>query len=220
MSITEIFLPGWGFSASIWQLYYPPKGGRKFIDLSDFSHNNENSVLSKLQQEIPENSIIYAWSISCLWLLQLLLQRRIQICKAYFYSPPLALNFANSKKKQGFIDHYLSAPQNLTKKFIRLVAYPSKDRKLYTILNQHCQLTDQRKHLHYLNYLKWMLKFSISDQELLILLKDVDYEIMLGADDAIVDVTAINWLPRTNCIDKHGHFMVMPALNKGVLIGQ
>lgn len=216
MSITEIFLPGWGFSASIWQLYYPPKGGRKFIDLSDFSHNNENAVLSGLQQEIPDNSIVYAWSISCLWLLKLLLQKRIKVQKAYFFSPPLAFNFENNNQGQAFIDHYLSAPQSLTKKFIRLVSYPSKGRTLYKILQQYCQLTDQRKHLHYLNYLRWMLKFSISDQELLILLKDIDYEIILGADDAIVDATAINWLPRTNCIDKRGHFMVMLALHKGV----
>lgn len=214
MSITEVFLPGWGFRSSIWQLYYPNKPNRKFIDLSDFNHNNENEVLFKLQQAIPNNSIIYAWSISCLWLLKLLQQQLIEVRKLYLFSPPLAFNLKNSDQQQCFVERYMSAPKSLAKKFIQLVAYPATDKNLYKLLQQHCQLNDQSRYLHYLNHLRWMFRFSLSDQKLIALLASVDYEIILGVEDAIIDSLAISRLLKLPAIQHCGHLTMM-AIKKG-----
>ena len=205
----NIFLPGWGVSASIWHAFHPSIAKSQCIDMPDFSDANECALLEKIVKKVSSAKVIHAWSHSGLWLLKLLKEKCIAPERIYLYGLPLEWQFKSDAKKQAFIRQYELNPQALALKFIKLLSFPYE---LKIDIAHYCLLSQERLHQSQLNYLKWM--FSVDGQLPWVpsLVREYNISIVLAECDAIVNSLALTQIASTNVIQGESHLGLLQHL--------
>ncbi|WHN65787.1 hypothetical protein [Cysteiniphilum sp. QT6929] len=200
----HVFLSGWGFKASLWQIFHPEISTHQCIDMPPFSSfdffdssnsfesvgkKNEEQVLQYLLRKLAKAEAIHAWSHSGLWVLRLIQQNKLDVKNKniYCYGLPLLWQFASDEKKQAFIRQYESNPKRLSQKFLKLVAFPEVDR--LKLIESYCLLADAGEHYGQLNYLKWMFAFTeiMPITDAIALCEKTGVTVFLAENDAIVD---------------------------------
>lgn len=199
----EVFLSGWGFLAAVWQYFDPNISASHCIDLPDFSHANEALILQEMTQKLTSASTIHAWSHSGIWLLKLLQGKCISPENVYLYAPPLAWQFKSEAKKQAFVNQYEANKEALANKFLKLIHFPCAPK--LTTIERYCVLTRKTHYQSELNYLKWMLAFSLDIDDVVNVLKGVDWQILLARHDAIVDNETIQQKLNTSTVSAKSH---------------
>ncbi len=178
----HVFLPGWGFSASIWQYFYPTLVQSQCINMPDFDVGDEKEVLAKLEESLAGAHVIHAWSHSGLWLLKLLMKKRIQPQKIYFYGLPLVWQFHEDAKKAAFIRQYQLNQTALANKFIKLICFPNLLQQIDFPLD-----FTQDNYKSNLNYLRWMFRFDFAIEQIRLIVAQYQHKILLAEKDAIID---------------------------------
>ena len=77
----HVFLSGWGFKASLWQVFHPEISAHQCIDMPFFEsmgEKNEEQVLQYLSRKLAKAQVIHAWSHSGLWVLRLIQQNKLE----------------------------------------------------------------------------------------------------------------------------------------------
>ncbi|GGF88327.1 MULTISPECIES: hypothetical protein [Cysteiniphilum] len=190
MSIqNHVFLSGWGFKASLWQIFHPEISAHQCIDMPFFENINEQQVLQYLSRKLAKAEVVHAWSHSGLWVLKLIQQNKLDVKNKsiYCYGLPLLWQFSSDEKKQAFIKQYELNPKKLSQKFLKLVAFPEADK--LKLIESYCLLADAREHHSQLNYLKWMFSFTerMPITDAIALCNQMSVTVFLAENDAIVD---------------------------------
>ncbi|WP_119343174.1 hypothetical protein [Facilibium subflavum] len=209
----QIFLPGWGFGASIWQDYIADHQSHRLIDLPDFSCGDEDQVVDALRSNIPPNSTIHAWSLSALWVIRLLQKTQMPVNKLYLYAPPLKLNMPEAKK-QSFVRQFELAADKLIHKFLTLACYPQPVDELVDTFNPHIQLKDNNQYRHWHHHLTWMMAFKSDPKEIEKLLNTSHASIIAGSDDVVVDKDYLQALAPTIFLKDHSHLSILQEADK------
>jgi len=150
-----IFLPGWGFKASIWQsIGSNLKVGKiTYCDLPKLAQdNNQLDIITQhLTEKISPNSTIIAWSLSGLI--------AIYLCHKYPGICKKLILVASAPKFTTITDSFITnAKNNITEtfdQFLRTVQYPNHNAAIKTKLRNNIVNVEQEKIslLHYLNLL-------------------------------------------------------------------
>ncbi|WP_192482948.1 MULTISPECIES: hypothetical protein [Cysteiniphilum] len=206
----HVFLSGWGFKASLWQVFHPEISAHQCIDMPFFEsmgEKNEEQVLQYLSRKLAKAQVIHAWSHSGLWVLRLIQQNKLDIKNKsiYCYGLPLLWQFSSDEKKQAFIRQYELNPQKLSQKFLKLVAFPEVDR--LKDLESYCLLAKDAEYHSQLNYLKWMFSFTerMPITDVIALCKETGITIFLAENDAIVDSTSLAKLFNSKLTKNQSH---------------
>lgn len=157
-----VFLPGWGFKASIWQGIGKELCGHNIIycDLPQLTkkHNRWDFIGDYLAKQIPQNSIIIAWSLGGLAALYLCCLYP-QICKKLIL-------VASAPKFTAITESFVtSAEKNITltmEKFLRFVQYPNHSALIRSELKNHLVNVKQEEQ-SLLYYLKLMQATDLSN---------------------------------------------------------
>ncbi|WP_151193701.1 hypothetical protein [Cysteiniphilum sp. JM-1] len=208
MSIQNyVFLSGWGFKASLWQMFHPEISAHQCVDMPFFENINEQQVLQYLSRKLAKAEVVHAWSHSGLWVLKLIQQNKLDIKNKsiYCYGLPLLWQFASDEKKQAFIRQYELNPYKLSQKFLKLVAFPEVDK--FKDLESYCLLADAGEHHSQLNYLKWMFAFTeiMPIIDVIALCEKTGVNIFLAENDAIVDGLSLAKLLNSELTKNQSH---------------
>jgi len=130
---TLVFLPGWGFKASIWKAisHQFPYHKNLFIDLP----TETNDILSAIHDQIPSHSILIAWSLSGMIATDLCLAYPDKYLKLITVSStPI---FPKDNNSMTFQQNALTDLPALMKHFQRLVNGKNRDVSKRNILQSH-----------------------------------------------------------------------------------
>lgn len=206
----HLFLSGWGFKASLWQIFHPEISAHQCIDMPSFEsmgEKNEEQVLQYLSRKLAKVEVIHAWSHSGLWVLILIQQNKLDIKNKsiYCYGLPLLWQFSSDEKKQAFIRQYELNPKKLSQKFLKLVAFPEVER--VKLIESYCLLADAVEYHSQLNYLKWMFSFTerMPITDAIALCQKTGVNIFLVENDAIVDSLSLAKLFNSKLTKNQSH---------------
>lgn len=142
-----VFLPGWGFKASIWQSLIEALQVDMPIVLADYAHlagTDLDSITAKIIEQIPDNSIIIAWSFGGLLALNMhkLFPDKCKKLILLAATPKFIANESWSGMKPEFATDFLAKMQqnNLLQQtyFLKLVQFPIRSSTVRDYLNAHC----------------------------------------------------------------------------------
>ncbi|WP_119328775.1 hypothetical protein [Cysteiniphilum halobium] len=213
----HLFLSGWGFKASLWQVFHPEISAKQCVDMPCFASANQEQVLQYLSVKLAKTKVIHAWSHSGLWLLKLIQQNKLEVKdkSIYCYGLPLLWQFASAQKQQAFVRQYELNPNKLSQKFLKLITFP-KFNKLEDLM-PYCLLPDAEQYHSQLNYLKWMFAFTetMTVTDAVALCKKTGINVFLAENDSIVNSVLLAKLFNSKLIKDHSHLELLHcALNE------
>ena len=97
-NVKSSFLPGWGFSGSIWTLFVNESSNNKYINLPLEINFNEDDLYHKLAYELAKQDRVYAWSLSCLLVFKLMQKGILKDQEIFLFAPAFKLNMSDQKK--------------------------------------------------------------------------------------------------------------------------
>jgi|GEM_PF-1878704 len=215
-----VFLPGWGFKASVWEPVADQFSDRPvhFVNLpviDDIDLHSFKSITAVLNNQIPVNAVLIAWSLSGLF--------AIQLCRDYpekyrslilAASSPRFLAGANFPgisldQKNDFLGRASENLPALTKYFLRLCCFPGCCPRLMNELKTQ-SISEKRSLNFYLEILfNTDLRKTLEKLELPILQ-------LSGKNDAILPIQDFS-CPRINLPGGHAFFMKHPDITASIL---
>lgn len=180
-----VFLPGWGFNASVFNKVASEFKNINLIDLPKL--NDANAIVDQLAKDLPDHSILIAWSFAGL-IATLLADRypeKVEKLMLVATTPKFVNHTVWPGISQALADQFstlaLEKMPNVLSKFLKITQYPNNNRELLSYLKQHTQI-DQQLLLNYLTLL-----FELDVRELYRKIKQ-PVLLVLGEYDAIVPV--------------------------------
>lgn len=197
------FLPGWGFSASVWDDLLGSLGNLnvKKIDLPETLEKNlAEEINSTMLERVSEDSTIVAWSLSGLFAINFCYQFP-QMCKKLILINSLP-RFSTGDDWMGisekFSTRFIKQAKNhfdgISNKFLQLVQYPdnSESVKLYLQANHKILPAHQDVLINYLEFL--------FEANFVYLLEKLNIPIyfLLSEKDAIIPIQSAVQLSKIN----------------------
>ncbi|MDC0534986.1 alpha/beta fold hydrolase [Francisellaceae bacterium] len=139
-----ILLSGWGFKSTIWENIFDDYQAVKILQINDLLHLSFDESCLTLSKEIPQNSILIAWSFSGLFALRMASLIPDNLIKIVFLSSTPYFgeqgnwNGISNVQQRNFISELEQNTKRWQQSFLRLVGYPDiKNRALYQTLQLH-----------------------------------------------------------------------------------
>lgn len=174
-----VFLPGWGFKATIWENIMHALSANFLVSLVDFpilttqdiaSPNQLDHIIYQLHEKISSQSIIIAWSFSCLL--------AIHLCNQYKqnYRQLILINGTprfladhewpgiSLKEKNNFISTFIYHKNDLVDHFIKLVMYPSTNLVHKKQILNYLLLDNELDHDNLQYYLNLLFKLDLRQE--------------------------------------------------------
>jgi pimeloyl-[acyl-carrier protein] methyl ester esterase len=220
---TITFLPGWGFSPQLFNLFAKKiKGMPIFLELPLFNESDLNNLALQVAQSLPNQGTLIAWSLGGLIAIKLCTlfpnkyQRLILLSTTPRFMEAVKWAGVTQSAALKIISTFEQYPAELLKRFIRWVNHPNEDVALKKHISSNSFLQQDYDKKSLLYYLKLLFQTDLRHEYGSIKIPILH---LVGEKDSIIStqpeqLTALNSTAKLCILKNAGHALFLTHQNE------